>query len=123
LIPGVEKTIVGYTGGKKSFPTYRKIGDHTEAVRLEFDPKRVSYSELLERVFKNVSPFRKALAYSKQYQHAVWWTNDEQRDYIQKKVKEVESKFGKQVLMEISEAKKFYRAEEYHQQYVAKGRY
>jgi len=109
--------MVGYTGGEKPWPTYQSIQDHTEAVRLEFDPSKISYGELLDKIFNSASPFTGPSSYSKQYQSGVWYTSQEQYADIQNKVKEVEKRTGRKVLMEISPAKSFYRAEEYHQKY------
>jgi len=119
---GVRKTLVGYTGGKKLWPTYRHIGDHTEAVRLEFDPKIIPYDQLLDKIFASASPFRGPSAFSKQYQSGVWWTSEAQKAALLAKVNKIEASTGKKVKMEMSAAKNFYRAEEYHQKYIAKGR-
>mmetsp|Transcript_940 Transcript_940/g.1125 ORF Transcript_940/g.1125 Transcript_940/m.1125 type:complete len:101 (+) Transcript_940:262-564(+) len=100
--------MVGYTGGDKPWPTYQSIQDHTEAVRIEFNPDRITYRDILDVIFKSASPFSKS--WSMQYQSGVWWLDEEQRSVINQKVKEVEERTSKKVKMEISKAKKFYRA-------------
>ena len=64
-------TVVGYTGGSTPDPTYQAIGDHTEALRVEFDPTRVSYEELVLKFWREHDPMPFAMV-GYQYQSAVW---------------------------------------------------
>eukprot|EP00510_Aplanochytrium_minuta_P003150 CAMPEP_0184018518 /NCGR_PEP_ID=MMETSP0954-20121128/8192_1 /TAXON_ID=627963 /ORGANISM="Aplanochytrium sp, Strain PBS07" /LENGTH=111 /DNA_ID=CAMNT_0026299985 /DNA_START=338 /DNA_END=673 /DNA_ORIENTATION=- len=110
--------MVGYTGGNTLWPNYASIKDHTEAVRIEFDPDLVSYKSILDNVFQMAEPFHKESMI--QYQSAVWWLNQEQKLEIEKKVEEVENSSNQKVKMLLAPVKKFYRAEEYHQKYYSK---
>mmetsp|Transcript_7635 Transcript_7635/g.8765 ORF Transcript_7635/g.8765 Transcript_7635/m.8765 type:complete len:145 (-) Transcript_7635:164-598(-) len=115
--------MVGYTGGNEEFPTYDDMKDHTEVVRLEYDTTKISTIDLLEKIFKTIHPFNFCESLEcKQYQDGVWWSSEDQLEAIMVKVKEYEAKekvFNKfnprKVRMEISQVKKFYKAEEYHQ--------
>lgn len=128
-IPGVSKTEVGYTGGKTSNPKYDDMHDgrtrHAESVEITFDPKVVSYEFLLDQFFKMHDPTtlnRQGNDEGNQYRSAVFTNNPEQmKKAIAFKNKVDQSKaWKKPVVTEITEAKKFWRAEEYHQKYLVK---
>ena len=61
--------VVGYAGGNSEWPTYKKIGDHTEAIRLEFDPSIISYLEILEEFFKQQGGPPTSRGFSRQYRY------------------------------------------------------
>lgn len=129
-IPGVVDTEVGYTGGRTRHPTYEdmKGGDtgHAEAVRVTFDPARLSYAELLERwFFRMHDPTtlnRQGNDVGTQYRSAIFFTSPAQ----QKTAEEVKArvnatgKWRRPVVTEIVAASEFTRAEDYHQDYLAK---
>lgn len=107
---------MGYTGGSSKNPTYRTVcsGDgHTEAVRVVFDPKHISYEDLMRHVMEDASTHRT----KPQYKSAVWVQN-EQQAAIAKRVATQEGKAGLPVL----QASVWWDAEEYHQKYVEKSR-
>lgn len=113
---GIVSSSVGYTGGTKPNPTYRSVcsGDgHTEAVRLVYDPKVISYEELITKILAEASPHRSKA----QYMSAVWAT-DEHQAVAAKKVAAQLNK--SQVPILASAATTWYDAEEYHQKYVEK---
>lgn len=128
-IPGVIDTEVGYTGGKTSGPTYRDIcqGDtgHAEAIRVDFDPAKLSYETLLEYFFRMHDPTtrnRQGNDFGSQYRSAIFYFNDEQKKTAEK-VKQAVDKSGKwqrPVVTEITSAGSFYPAEDYHQDYLKK---
>jgi peptide methionine sulfoxide reductase msrA/msrB len=129
-IPGVVETDVGYTGGKTANPTYPdvKTGStgHAESVRIVFDPKKLSYADLLEKwFFKMHDPTtrnRQGNDVGTQYRSAIFVTSPEQRKTAEA-VKERVGKSGKwknPVVTEIVEAGAFTPAEDYHQKYLEK---
>jgi peptide methionine sulfoxide reductase msrA/msrB len=128
-VPGVVSTTVGYIGGKTENPTYKQVctdtTGHAEAVRIVFDPTKVSYPELLDAFWSSHDPTTlnsQGPDFGTQYRSGVFYVNDEQKKAAEESLKEVnESKaFGKPVVTEITKAGKFYNAEEYHQQYFEK---
>jgi peptide methionine sulfoxide reductase msrA/msrB len=126
-IPGVVDTEVGYTGGTTSGPTYRDICQgntgHAEAVRVDFDPTKIGYEEILGCFFRMHDPTvknRQGNDVGTQYRSAIFYLNEEQKE-IAEKVKERVEKSGKwqrPVVTQIVSAGSFYPAEEYHQDYL-----
>jgi len=115
---GVEDVVVGYAGGKTEWPTYRSIQDHTEAVRVVFDPKVITYEELLLSFFQMHSPF--SSPYSTQYRSAILVHNEEQKAIATAMVDDLAKMSKKKVYTLVEPATDFYRAEEYHQKYIQK---
>jgi len=129
-IEGVVSTEVGYTGGKTVDPTYEQVckgrTGHAEAVRLEFDPEIIDYDALLDKLWSVHDPTtkdRQGWDVGSQYRSAVFFTSEEQRRKATASVERMDAsgRFRKRIVTEITEASEFYRAEEYHQQYVLKG--
>jgi peptide-methionine (S)-S-oxide reductase len=128
---GVYTTAVGYAGGITPNPTYEEtcsgLTGHTEAVLVVFDPKVISYDELLRRFWEGHDPtqgMRQGNDRGTQYRSAIYWYGDEQaaaaeasRVAYQKMLSE--AGYG-EITTEIREAPTFYYAEDYHQQYLAK---
>jgi len=129
--PGVHTTAVGYAGGITPNPTYEEVCSgrtgHTEAVLVVFDPKRVSYEELLRVFWESHDPtqgMRQGNDVGTQYRSAIYTTSEAQqraaeasRDAYQRSL----SKAGYgAITTEIQPAGEFYYAEDYHQQYLAK---
>jgi peptide-methionine (S)-S-oxide reductase len=128
-VPGVTKTTVGYTGGHTRSPTYEDVCSHTtghaEAVRVEFDPTRVTYEALLGVFWGSHDPTtlnRQGPDVGDQYRSAVFYHTPEQRDAAVKVREELDKsgKFGRPIVTEITPAGEFYVAEDYHQEYLAK---
>jgi methionine-S-sulfoxide reductase len=126
-IPGVLKTEVGYTGGSTQNPKYDEMHDghtgHAETVELEFDPSKVSYKTLLDQFFKMHDPTtlnRQGNDVGNQYRSAIFYHNETQKkEALEFKAKVEKSKAWKApITTEISEAKKFWPAEEEHQKYL-----
>jgi len=113
---GIIRTRVGYAGGTTKNPTYRDIGDHAETIELDFDPAQISYKELLEVFFSTHNPCAKA--YSRQYMSAIFYHGDEQKKLALEAKEAAEKKRGKAIVSEISAAREFTVAEDYHQKYV-----
>ncbi|MBC8131776.1 MAG: bifunctional methionine sulfoxide reductase B/A protein [Deltaproteobacteria bacterium] len=132
-VPGVIQTDVGYVGGKASTtgaPTYRDVKTgttgHAEAVRVVFDPGRISYADLLEnwffRMHDPTTPNRQGNDVGTQYRSAIFVTSPAQRK-VAEAVKARVTKSGKwqqPVVTEIAQAGTFTRAEDYHQKYLEK---
>lgn len=128
-IPGVEKTQVGYTGGKTAHPHYDdmrggKTG-HAESVEIEFDPQKVSYEKLLDQFFKIHDPTtlnRQGADIGNQYRSAIFYHDGAQeqaaRDFIEK-VKKSHAWKG-EIETTLNPAQKFWPAEEEHQKYLIK---
>ena len=79
-LDGVVRTRVGYAGGTEPDPPYDALGDHTEVVRLEYDPERLSFRGLLERAFAEHRLYRQAA--KRQYHRIIFTETDEQRDHL-----------------------------------------
>jgi peptide-methionine (S)-S-oxide reductase len=128
-IPGVLKTSVGYTGGTLAYPSYEQVCSgntrHAEAIQIEFDPKIVSYEQLLAVFWEVHNPTtlnRQGPDIGSQYRSAIFYHNEQQK-YIAENSKKEEQNSGKRphpIVTEISPASIFYPAEEYHQKYYEK---
>lgn len=128
-LPGVISTVVGYTGGDTKSPTYRQVCSsttgHAEAVKITYDPDKISYEELLEFFFKIHDPTqenRQGLDIGSQYRSSIFYHSTEQKETAEKIVKKLESagRFKKFIATQIVPAPEFYKAEEYHQKYYEK---
>jgi peptide-methionine (S)-S-oxide reductase len=116
---GVIRTRVGYTGGTRVNPTYHALGDHSEAVEIDFDPSVISYSELLEIFWRSHDPGSRS--WSRQYRAAIFYHDEEQKRLALESMKTQEARTGK-VYTEVLPAATFYRAEDYHQKYYLRQR-
>ncbi|HEY0157616.1 MAG TPA: bifunctional methionine sulfoxide reductase B/A protein [Thermoanaerobaculia bacterium] len=124
-MPGVLDTEVGYTGGSVANATYQNHEGHAEAIKITYDPARISYEELLEFFFKIHDPTtlnRQGNDVGTSYRSAIFVHDDEQRQAAER-VKAKVDKSGawkRPVVTEIAEAKEFWSAEAYHQDYLQK---
>ncbi len=128
-IDGVLRVTVGYMGGQVTNPTYKQVCSgqtgHAEAVEIEYEPDKVSYSDLLNVFWKNIDPTslnRQFADAGTQYRSAIFYHDEAQKeDAIQSKEGiETSGKFDGPIVTEISPASKFYPAEEDHQAYYKK---
>ncbi len=126
---GVIATISGYIGGTLDHPTYEQVSaggtGHAEAVKIVYDPSKVSYSELLHIFWRNVDPLRKDAQFcdtGHQYRSAIFYLDDEQKKLAKESKEELEKsgRFPQPVVTEIAKAGPFYPAEKYHQDYYVK---
>lgn len=113
--PGVVRTRVGYSGGTEENPTYREIGGHTETVQIEYDPKQISYGELLDIFWKNHNA--EYPQFLRQYKSIIFYHNMEQRQLANQTKVEMEAKLNKTLHTEIKSFTNFYLAESYHQKH------
>ena len=130
-LPGVYTTAVGYAGGETPNATYEEVCSgrtgHTEAVLVVFDPKRISYQQLLKTFWESHDPtqgMRQGNDVGTQYRSAIYWTTPEQKQLAEASRTAYEpalksARYGA-ITTEIREAPPFYYAEDYHQQYLAK---
>jgi len=115
-VPGVIRTRVGYAGGVSTNPTYSRMGDHTEAVDIEFDPKVTSYEKLLDFFWKNHDPTTSKC--SRQYMSAIFYHGEGQKKIAQGSLEREEKRRKKTIKTEIVSGDHFYEAEGYHQKYL-----
>lgn len=127
-ITGVVSTETGYTQGKVAQPTYGKVCSgrtgHAEAVRVVFEPREVSYEQLLSSYFDMIDPTDKHGQGSDrgpQYRTGIYWHTEAQRDAAVTAVARLEESTGRKVWTEVKPAAPWWRAEETHQKYFAKG--
>ncbi len=130
-LPGVYSTAVGYAGGDTADPTYRQVCSgttgHAEVVQVIFDPKRVSYHDLLRVFWESHDPtqgMRQGNDIGTQYRSAIYAIDDAQLQAAQQSSATYQlaldkARFGK-ITTDIRRAPPFYYAEDYHQQYLAK---
>jgi len=124
---GVEKTTVGYTGGKTKNPTYEQVctgkTGHAEAVQIIYNPKIITYEQLLETFWVIHDPTQKNRQgpdIGTQYRSAIFYHNQEQKHMAEESKKQKEKYLEVKIQTEITLAKEFYPAEEYHQKYLKK---
>lgn len=125
---GVVSTMVGYTGGHTEHPTYGQVcahdTGHAEAVEVTFDPKKISYEQLL-KVFWSIhdptTPDRQGPDVGSNYRSAIFYHSEEQRKQAEESKEELQRSLHKgTVVTEIAPAGTFWPAEDYHQQYFEK---
>ena len=123
-LKGVEEVISGYSGGITENPTYKEVTygntGHFEVVEIIYNKKVISFKELLENFWVNIDPFD---AYGQfcdkgySYRSVAFYQNDEEKKLIEKDVKDLQNRFNKKVVTYIRNFEKFYKAEEYHQDF------
>jgi len=127
-LPGVIAAESGYTAGKTPNPTYETVSagrtDHTEAVRVTYDPAKVTYSQLVEYFWTTIDPSEKDRQFcdaGSQYRSGIYWGNDAERQTVLAS-RDALQKTGrfKTIYTETAPASTFYLAEDYHQDYYKK---
>ena len=123
-LKGVEEVISGYSGGITENPTYKEVTygntGHFEVVEIIYDKEVISFEELLENFWVNIDPFD---AYGQfcdkgySYRSVAFYQNEEEKKLIEKDIKDLQNKFNKKVVTYIRNFEKFYKAEEYHQDF------
>jgi len=128
-VDGVFEVISGYTGGNMDNPTYKQVSaggtGHIEAIKVSYDPVRVSYQELLEVFWRHVNPTDPGGQFvdrGDQYQSAIFYANEEEKRLAEasKKRLDASGRFENPVVTPILPLGTFYPAEEYHQDYYKK---
>ena len=130
-LKGVETVESGYSGGKTKNPTYNEVctGEtgHAEVIHITFDPKLISFNELLEVFWKTHDPTtlnRQGADSGTQYRSVVFYHSPEQKETAEKYKSDLnkENVYNQPVVTEISAFDQFYKAENYHQNYFANNR-
>ncbi|APF37917.1 peptide-methionine (S)-S-oxide reductase MsrA [Chelatococcus daeguensis] len=126
-VPGVTATISGYIGGRTPNPTYNEVSSgrtgHKEAVRVVYDPSRVTYEQLLAIFWRNIDPHDARGQFcdrGDQYTSAIFVASPEQRQAAEASLRAVSARLNGRVVTEILPAATFHPAEDYHQNYYRK---
>jgi peptide methionine sulfoxide reductase msrA/msrB len=128
-LDGVKEVISGYTGGTKENPTYKEVSSektgHAEAVEVIYDPEKVSYAALLDVFWRQINPTDAGGQFvdrGSSYRSGIFYLNEEQKELAEKSKEQLgkSGRFSKPIVTEITPASRFYRAEEYHQDYYKK---
>jgi len=128
-LEGVFSTIVGYMGGDVKNPTYKIVSTgtsgHAEVVQITYDAGRITYNDLIEVYWRNIDPTAlnyQFSDYGSQYRTEIFYVNEKQKDvaYEMLELLERSGRFNNPIVTLISEAKVFYIAEEYHQNFYMK---
>lgn len=130
-LPGIIKTISGYTGGHTENPTYKEVSNgktgHSEVVKITYDPSKISYETLLEVFWRNIDPFDNNGQFcdkGDQYKATLFYTNTKQKQLAEASKVAIQEKFmGKPIVTAIKGSGKFFPAEDYHQDYYLKNPY
>lgn len=109
---------MGYAGGQKGYPTYQQIGDHTEAVQLDYDPQKITYKQLLDIFWDSHNPSLQVS--SRQYMKAIFYQDEEQRAKAMISKSNLELKIDSTNGTAIVPIRSFTMAEDYHQKYMLK---
>ena len=125
-LEGVEKVESGYSGGHIANPSYKEVctgnTGHAEALRIVYDPKKISFDELLEVFWQTHDPTtlnRQGNDIGTQYRSVIFYHNNEQKQKAEKYKVELDKSgaFNNPIVTEIVPAQTFYKAEDYHQNY------
>jgi peptide-methionine (S)-S-oxide reductase len=124
-IPGVLDTEVGYTGGEVPNATYERHNGHAEALKVVFDPSALTYRHLLFEFFRMHNPTtknRQGNDIGTSYRSAIFYVNEEQKQVAEDVIRSVDAsgEWGGKVVTEVAPFHEFWRAEEYHQDYLVK---
>ena len=128
-LDGVINVLSGYTGGDTENPTYEEVCSgttgHAEAIEITYNPKKISYKELLDVFWKQIDPTDSSGQFvdrGNQYRTGIFYINEKQRKTAEKSKEELNNSgiYNKPVVTEITEFEKFYPAEDYHQDYYKK---
>ena len=124
MLPGVKKVTSGYAGGTKENPTYQDVcsGDtgHAEVIQIAYDPTVISYDKLLATFWDAHDPTtlnRQGADTGTQYRSIILYSSEAQKKVAEKSKAEAQERFGKPIVTEIVPLKKFYKGEDYHQDY------
>ncbi|MFC2074828.1 peptide-methionine (R)-S-oxide reductase MsrB [Bdellovibrionota bacterium] len=128
-LDGVSEVISGYAGGTKENPTYEEVSagvtGHKETIQVYFDPKKISYTQLLDTFWRNIDPVDSQGQFvdkGTQYTSAIYYHNETQKKHAEESKKKLAGKFEKPIVTEILPFTTFYKAEDYHQDYYKKSK-
>ena len=107
---------MGYAGGLLANPDYSNLGDHTETVQVDFDPRRITYSQLLDVFWSSHDPTDRT--WLRQYMNAIFYHNAQQKELALASLAAVQKKIGRTVRSQVLPLRTFNLAEDYHQKYL-----
>ena len=126
-LEGIIKTEVGYCGGNNKNTTYEEVcngeTNHAEVVKLEFDPKVISYEKILNYFFEIHDPTTlnsQGPDFGTQYRSEIFYVNENQKKISEKVIEKINKKLSGKVVTKLSYIKNYCTAEEYHQKYLEK---
>ncbi|MCR4343022.1 MAG: peptide-methionine (S)-S-oxide reductase MsrA, partial [Patescibacteria group bacterium] len=128
-LEGVSEVLSGYTGGQKEDPTYEEVCAgatfHLEAIQITYDPSKISYSKLLDLFWRQIDPTDPDGQFAdrgSQYRTAIFYHNEDQKRLAEESKEQLDKsgRYDEQIVIEITEATSFYKAEEYHQDFYKK---
>jgi peptide-methionine (S)-S-oxide reductase len=122
-LPGILSIRSGYTGGTSQNPTYLNHQNHREAIKIVFDPEKITYARLLDIFWHNIDPFDNIGQFCDKgdsYISVIYYNNNIQMKEAIESKKAIEQTLKNSVVTEIKPTKPFYDAEEYHQDYFLK---
>ena len=126
-LKGVEKIISGYAGGKVEKPSYEQVSrgntGHAEAIQITYDPKTISYEDLLYIFWRTHDPTtinRQGADVGPQYRSVIFYADEAQRKAAHSSLEEAQKVFKNPIVTEILPFESFYKAEDYHQNYYSK---
>ena len=126
-LKGVIKTEVGYCGGNNKITTYKEVctgtTNHAEVVKLDFDPKIISYAKILDFFFEihdSTTLNRQGPDIGVQYRSEIFYINENQKIIAEEVLKKNNLKYKDKIVTKISELKNYCKAEDYHQKYLEK---
>ena len=126
-VKGVLDVVSGYSGGTTKNPTYKEVvkgkTGHFEAIEVRYDSDKIKYKDLLENFWINIDPFDADGQFCDKgysYKSVAFYLSDTEKNLITNSIKSLEKKFNKKIVTYIIKFEKFYKAEEYHQDYYVK---
>ena len=126
-LEGITKTEVGYCGGNNGKTTYEEVcsgnTNHAEVVKLEFDPIKISYEEILHYFFEIHNPTTlnaQGPDIGTQYRSEIFYINEEQKKIAEKIIEKNDKELSGKVVTKLSKLKNYCKAEDYHQKYLEK---
>ena len=126
-LEGITKTEVGYCGGNNDKTTYEEVcsgnTNHAEVVKLEFDPIKISFEEILHYFFEIHNPTTlnaQGPDIGTQYRSEIFYINEEQKKIAEKIIEENDKELSGKVVTKLSKLKNYCKAEDYHQKYLEK---
>lgn len=122
-VDGVTETVSGYAGGKTPDPTYGSHEGYVEALKVTYDPSKVTYAQLLDNYWHNIDPFDPTGQFCDKgpaYRTVVFVSDDAEKSLAEKTKQDIANRFGQDVATQIRPTSTFYAAEDYHQDYHTK---
>ena len=126
-VKGVLDVVSGYSGGTTKNPTYKEVvkgkTGHFEAIEVRYDSDKIKYKDLLENFWINIDPFDADGQFCDKgysYKSVAFYISDTEKNLITNSIKSLEKKFNKKIVTYVIKFEKFYKAEEYHQDYYVK---